>query len=100
MTFTGFLLDTSAVIAVFENTATGKQIVDLVGSDLKISEITCYEIVRKNPQREQLISDFDTVPFDGTARKHAVSLYGELKSRGRMANEFDILIAGLSLIHI
>ena len=43
------------------------------------------------------MSGVTVYPFDRASAKKAASLYGKLKEAGKMINESDLLIAGISL---
>jgi predicted nucleic acid-binding protein len=91
---TAFLLDTSALISIFEGTPTGRKIADLAGPDFLLSEITCYEISRKGGSMERLLEGYGSLPFDRECRQNAARIYSQAKAAGRMASDYDILIAG------
>ena len=72
--------------------------------EVKTTAITQYELLRhKNKIRKQaaerFLSGATVYPFDSVAAKEAALLFEELKDAGRMVNENDLLIAGISLAH-
>lgn len=99
-------LDTSIIIDFL---AGDQRIVTLVKEilskeDLKTTTITEYELLRhktkiKKQAAERFLSAAIVCSFDREAAKKAATLFGELQQAGRMINENDLLIAGITLSH-
>jgi tRNA(fMet)-specific endonuclease VapC len=70
--------------------------------EVKTTTITEYELLKhKRELKKHLAEDFlSTVtvcPFDRDAARKAASLFEKLSKAGKMINENDLLIAGISL---
>ena len=99
-------LDTSVIIDFL---AGDQKIISIVKEilnkeEVKTTTITEYELLRyKNKIRKQaaerFLSGAIVCSFDRDAAKKAAVLFEELKDSGRMINENDLLIAGISLSH-
>jgi tRNA(fMet)-specific endonuclease VapC len=99
-------LDTSVIIDFLYGdrkiVALVKEILDK--EDIKTTAITEYELLRhktkiKKQAAERFLSGATVFPFDSTAAKEAALLFSELQDAGKMVNENDLLIAGISLAH-
>ena len=69
---------------------------------IKTTTITEYELLKHKSQirrnaAEIFLSGATVCPFDRNSAKIAASLYKKLESTGKMINENDLLIAGISL---
>jgi predicted nucleic acid-binding protein len=99
-------LDTSIIIDFL---AGDQKTIDLVRQildkeDVKTTTITEYELLRhkakiKKQAGERFLSGVIVCSFDRDAAKRAALLFQELQDAGRMINENDLLIAGISLAH-
>lgn len=97
-------LDTSVIIAFL---AGDKKIVELIKKfanteSIKTTTITEYELLKhKNALKkhfaEEFLSEITVCPFDSVSARKAASIYEKLKETGKMINENDLLIAGISL---
>ena len=72
--------------------------------DVKTTTITEYELLRhkakiRKQAAERFLSGATVYSFDREAAKEAAMLFEELQDAGRMINENDLLIAGISLAH-
>lgn len=100
------LIDTSVIIDFI---AGDKKIVSIIQElaateGIKTTSITEYELLKhkrkfKQQLAEEFLSETTVYPFDGDAAKKAAILFKELQDTGRMINENDLLIAGISLAH-
>ena len=98
------LLDTSVIIDFLIG---DEKIVALVKEfsekeDIKTTTITEYELLRhKNKLRrqaaEKFLSGVTVCPFDRASARKAAFLFERLSKAGKMINENDLLIAGISL---
>ena len=76
---------------------------DLVAKEqIKTTTITEYELLKHKSEirrhaAEIFLSGVTVCPFDRNSAKRAASLYEKLESTGKMINENDLLIAGISL---
>ncbi len=97
-------LDTSVIIAFL---AGDEKVIAFVKKfakteHLKTTTITEYELLKhKNALKKHLAEDFlseiTVCPFDSASARKAASVYERLKENGKMINENDLLIAGISL---
>jgi predicted nucleic acid-binding protein len=98
------LLDTSVIIDFLTG---DPQIVVLIKKlfetgDIKTTTITEYELLRhkikiRKQAAEIFLSGATIYPFDSVAAREAALLSERLRDVGRMVNENDLLIAGISL---
>ena len=99
-------LDTSVIIDFL---AGDQKIISIVKEilnkeEVKTTTITEYELLRyKNKigkqAAERFLSGAIVCSFDSDAAKQAARLFEELQDAGKMINENDLLIAGISLSH-
>ncbi len=99
-------LDTSVIIDFL---AGDQKIISIVKEilnkeEVKTTTITEYELLRyKNKigkqAAERFLSGAIVCSFDRDAAKQAAILFEELQDAGKMINENDLLIAGISLSH-
>jgi len=97
-------IDTSVVIAFL---AGDEKVVALVKEfaekeDVKTTTITEYELLKhktalKRRLAEDFLSEITVCSFDRAAARKAAQLYEKLREAGKMINENDLLIAGISL---
>lgn len=97
-------IDTSVIIAFL---AGDEKVVALVKEfanteSIKTTTITEYELLKhKNALKKQLaeefLSEITVCPFDSASARKAASIHEKLTETGKMINENDLLIAGISL---
>ncbi len=97
-------IDTSVIIAFL---AGDEKVVERVREfanteSIKTTTITEYELLKhKNALKKQLaeefLSEITVCPFDSASARKAAAIYEKLKETGKMINENDLLIAGISL---
>jgi len=97
-------IDTSVVIAFL---AGDEKVAALIKEfsekgDIKTTTITEYELLKhqtalKRQLAEEFLSEITVCSFDRASARKAASLYEKLKEAGKMINENDLLIAGISL---
>jgi predicted nucleic acid-binding protein len=97
-------IDTSVIIDFL---AGDEKIVSIVKElaekeEIKTTTITEYELLKhktelKRQVAEKFLSAIIVCPFDRTAAKKAALLSEKLSKTGKMINENDLLIAGISL---
>ena len=100
------LIDTSVIIDFI---AGNEKLVSLIQEiankeEIKTTTITEYELLKhktklKRQLAEDFLSELTIYPFDSDAAREAAILFKELKDSGRMINENDLFIAGISLAH-
>jgi len=86
-----------------------KAAIDLIKSysrkeQIAITAISKYEILRGTSEKNasltsEFLGQFVVYDFDDFALSEAVNAYKRLKEKGRMVNEFDLLIAGIVTTH-
>jgi predicted nucleic acid-binding protein len=97
-------LDTSVIIDFLVG---DEKIVALVKEialkdEVKTTTITEYELLRhktklRRQAAEKFLSGATVCPFDSASARKAASLFEKLSKAGKMINENDLLIAGISL---
>jgi predicted nucleic acid-binding protein len=97
-------IDTSVIIDFLAGDA---QIISLVKEfsekeEIKTTAITEYELLKhrtelKRQVAEKFLSAVTVCPFDRPAARKAALLFEKLSKAGKMINETDLLIAGISL---
>ena len=99
-------LDTSVIIDFLAGDLKIVSIIKEILSkeDIKTTTITEYELLRhktkiKKQAAERFLSGVIVCSFDRDAAKKAALLFQELHDAGRMINENDLLIAGISMVH-
>jgi len=99
-------LDTSVIIDFLAGdskiVALMKEI--LTKEDVKTTTITEYELLRyktkiRKQAAERFLSGVIVCSFDREVAKKAAVLFEELQDTGRMINENDLIVAGISLAH-
>lgn len=76
---------------------------ELVGKEeIKTTTITEYELLKhktelKRQVAEKFLSAVIVCPFDSASARKAALLFAKLSKAGKMINENDLLIAGISL---
>ncbi len=92
------VLDTSILIQIANETEQGKEITQLLeGQDIAIAMPSYYEFLRGDDslEAEKFIESFNILEFDIESARQSSSIYLDLKAKGKMINELDILIAGI-----
>ncbi|MBP1357646.1 MAG: type II toxin-antitoxin system VapC family toxin [Sulfolobus sp.] len=97
------ILDSSVIIELLRGNEKIIREVEKLNERLNTTLINFYEVVRgvKGKKREKVINFFkemDLYPLDLEASMRAIRIYDELKSKGAMINELDILIASISMV--
>jgi predicted nucleic acid-binding protein len=97
-------IDTSVIIDFL---AGDEKIVSLIKEiaekeEIKTTTITEYELLKhktelKRQVAEKFLSAIIVCPFDRTSARKAALLFEKLSKTGKMINENDLLIAGISL---
>ena|SRR5208283_2110770 len=98
------LIDTSVIVDFI---AGDKRIVSIIQElsateEINTTSITEYELLKhktklKRQLAEEFLSEITVYPFDEDAAKKAALVFKELQDAGKMINENDLLIAGISL---
>lgn len=97
------ILDSSVIIELLRGNEKVIRDVEKLNERLNTTLINFYEVVRgvKGKKREKVINFFKEMnlyPLDLDASMRAIRIYDELKSKGIMINELDILIASISIV--
>src|SRR3989338_10523506 len=96
-----YLLDTSALIEIFDNTEVGNAISEMIGTKgYSVSTLTLYELgKRKNPSSKlfYFLQNSKSAGFDEKAAAEASSIFKAIKDMKKPVNEIDILIAGTAI---
>src|SRR3989344_8989602 len=96
-----YLLDTSAIIEVFENTVLGKSIAEYIkDKPFVVCSLTLYELgKKKNPSPKLLyfIRNLKFIAIDDQAATEASGIFRTLRDNRKSINEFDLLIAASAL---
>ena len=97
------ILDTSLIIDVSRKK---KYAIDLIASYQKKEQIattiiTQYEMLRGTPEPyinyiTELLNRFIILDFGNDALDETVTIYKQLKEKGTLINELDIMIAGIA----
>jgi tRNA(fMet)-specific endonuclease VapC len=97
-------IDTSVIVAFL---AGDEKVVNYIkeivkSEELKTTTITEYELLKnknnlKKNLAEEFLSEITICPFDSASARKAASIYETLRDKGKMINENDLLIAGISL---
>ena len=100
------LIDTSVIIDFIAGDERLVSLIEEIANEeeIKTTSITEYELLKhktklKRQLAEDFLSELTIYPFDSDAARKAAILFEELKDSGRMINENDLLIAGISLAH-
>jgi tRNA(fMet)-specific endonuclease VapC len=98
------IIDTSVIIDFL---AGDEKIISLVKElaekeEIKTTTVTEYELLKhktelKRQVAEKFLAAITVCSFDRTSAKKAAQLYEKLSQTGKMINENDLLIAGISL---
>ncbi len=97
--------DTSIVISILQgNETVSKVTFDLAkGREIVITSVTEYELLKhfSNKKQESALGSFlsriRTLSFDKKSSIEAARIYKELKSKGTLINENDILISAICI---
>lgn len=97
-------IDTSVIIAFL---AGDEKVVGFVKElakkeGIKTTTITEYELLKhknimKKHLAEEFLSELTVCSFDSASARKAALIYQKLRETGKMINETDLLIAGISL---
>lgn len=72
---------------------------DLVIAELLFGAHTSARVVENLAKVERLVTTFRTAPFDLRAARRFARIKAELRSRGRIKQDFDLAIASVALVH-
>ncbi len=97
------IFDTNVIIEYLKG---NKQIIEIINeckskNDMGITFITEYELLKYITKNKEIIYDFlnnvTIIQLDNDSIIFSAEIFNELKNEGKMINENDILIAGMSL---
>ncbi len=96
-----YVLDTSAIIDIFENNSVGKLIAGYIKDEpFVVSALTLYELNKKNDPSAKLlyfIRALEIIPFGERAATEAGLIFKRMREKGKPINEIDVLIASTAL---
>lgn len=96
-----YLLDSSAIIEILENSEIGNKIVALIGEKPVCStSFSLYEVLLgvNEKNKEKIVKFFlslDILDFDADAAEYSVDISKRLSNYGKIINKVDIFIAGI-----
>ncbi len=95
------ILDTSILIEILKNNISIQDKLERIGEKVATTAITEHELLKflKEDKAKELLNTVDIYPFGGNAPEKSASIFKNLKKRGTMINEFDILIAAIAITH-
>lgn len=96
------IIDTNVVIEYLKGNAKIASVVDTYGerSGIAITSLSRYELLQRFYKDQTLLSflvDTETYGFDKRASDKAAELWHKLKSKGKMVDDIDLLIASVAL---
>lgn len=96
------VFDSSIIIDVLRKKNSAKELIESYAEkeQIAITVISKYEILRGTNEKDAtlvsgLLSQFVIYDFEDTVVKEAVKAHKKLAEKGKMINEFDVLIAGI-----
>ncbi len=95
------ILDTSILIEVLGNNTAVQEKLEIIGEQIATTTITEYELL-KAPKSNEALGSLDIMnvyAFDSVSAGRSAKIFKELKKKGRMINELDILIAAIAIAH-
>lgn len=97
------ILDTSVLIEVLGNNAALEEKLEKMdgGERMATTTVTKYELL-KGPKEGGVLALLNTIEiydYDSRAAERSAKIFKELKRKGRMVNELDILIASIAIAH-
>ncbi|MGH2638795.1 MAG: type II toxin-antitoxin system VapC family toxin [Rhabdochlamydiaceae bacterium] len=92
-------MDTNILIEVIGNNLALQEKLEQMGEKAATTAVTKYELL-KAPREETALAFLNTLEiyeYDSIAAARAARIFKELKRRGRLINELDILIASIAM---
>ena len=92
------LLDTSILVEIIRGTPMAEKIEqDLAWRELMTTSVSAYELLRgfNSPKTIEFLEKFIILEFNKQAAVESAKIYSELKNKGQMINNSDIMIAGI-----
>ena len=97
------IFDSSIIISALRKEKTTLDLIESFSKKehIAITVVSKYEILRGATEKNvdlvtEFLSQFLIYNFEESAIKEIVSAYKKLKTKGKMANELDIIIAGIA----
>lgn len=97
-----YILDSSILIEIINNTKRAELIHNTIGNLPVVTTSIClHEILSGNFNKqekfimENILSNIETLPHTQEVAQIGAEIFKELKEKGNIINEFDILIAGI-----
>jgi tRNA(fMet)-specific endonuclease VapC len=95
------IVDTSILVDVLGNDVALQEKLEKLGAKATTTVITKYELLKskRDDKAQELLDTMDIYDFDGKSSARSARIYKELKTKGKMINELDILIASIAITH-
>jgi predicted nucleic acid-binding protein len=95
------ILDTSILIEVLGDNSSVQEKLERIGEPTATTTVTEYELLRapKSNEAHGILDVMKIYDFDGTSAERSAKIFKELKKKGHMINELDILIASIAIAH-
>lgn len=95
------ILDTSILIEILDGNKSIKSSLEKLNEVVLTTAISKYELLKapKNDDANNLLDKMDIHDFDSRSSERSAIIYKELKKKGKMINELDILIASIAITH-
>lgn len=93
------ILDTSIIIELLINNYSIQEKLEKIGERTATTSISKYELLKapRDNGATTLIEHMNIYDFNATSSEIAARLYKELSKKGKLINEFDILIASVAI---
>ncbi len=93
--------DTSILIGILGNNAVMQEKLEKIDERIATTGISMHELLKasKEDTAKALLDTMEIYQFDTKAAERSEKLFKELKKKGRLINEFDILIASIAIAH-
>ena len=98
-----YVLDTSALFEILDQTMKGKKIMELIGSEVAaITSFSIYEALVGASEKDSFIiknikNTMEVISFDQDSAERSSAIEKDLIKRGTLINNVDIFIAGSCL---
>jgi len=96
-----YILDSSAIIKAFKHTELAEKIAKITGDAPLITTSICkQELLSVKGEKDQFVirnvlDNMLILEHTSEAAEHGAEIYHELRKKGTLINNFDILIAGI-----
>jgi predicted nucleic acid-binding protein len=95
------ILDTSILIEILSDNSSIVEKLERVGESISTTVITKYELLKAPKEADvlALLGTMSAYDYDGKSAERAAKIFKDLKKKGKMINELDILIASIAMTH-